>query len=129
MTTKPAVKLTAIIGAIILILGAVFHMSALPQVRGAVSGVEPVFFKKALTAMWVMPSAHWIFIAFLSLGLSRYRSNACAAILIAFGAWMFMDALISFVTVGLFIGVYIMAAAGLCLLASGLMLRAQMRAT
>jgi len=83
--TKPVIKITAILGAFILLAGAVFHMTAMPQVKTSLTDVEPVFFKNALAGMWIMPSVHWLFIAFLSIGLSRYKSNACAAILMAFG--------------------------------------------
>jgi len=45
----------------------------------------------------------------------------------AFGAWILVDALINFVHVGAFAGVYMLALSGLLLLASGLMLRKDMR--
>ena len=125
--TKPAVKITAILGAVILLAGAAFHMSALAGVKAAVAGVEPAFYKNALPGMWVMPAVHWLLIAFLSVGLSRYKSNACAAILMAFGVWVLLDAAITFVHLGAFLGVYMLALAGGLLLASGFMLRGQMR--
>ena len=125
--TKPAVKVTAILGAVILLAGAAFHMSALAGVKAAVAGVEPAFYKNALVGMWIMPAMHWLLIAFLSVGLSRYKSNACAAILMAFGVWVFLDAAITFVHLGAFLGVYMLALAGGFLLASGFMLRGQMR--
>jgi len=78
--------------------------------------------------MWVLPSMHWVFIAFLSIGLSRYKSNACAAILMAFGCWVLVDALITFLHVGPFMGAYMLAIAGALILTSGLMLRKEMRA-
>ena len=68
--TKPAVKITAILGAVILLAGSAFHMSALAGVKAAVAGVEPAFYKNALPGMWVMPAVHWLLIAFLSVGLS-----------------------------------------------------------
>ena len=77
--------------------------------------------------MWKMPTLHWIFIAFLSMGLSRYKSNSCAAILMAFGCWILVDALITFMHVGPFVGVYMLGLAGALLLASGVMLRKEMR--
>ena len=125
--TKPAVKITAILGAVILLAGAAFHMSALAGVKAAVSGVEPAFYKNALVGMWIMPAMHWLLIAFLSVGLSRYKSNACATILMAFGVWVLLDAAITFAHVGAFLGVYMLALAGGLLLASGFMLRGQMR--
>ena len=125
--TKPAVKITAILGAVILLAGAAFHMSALAGVKAAVAGVEPAFYKNALPGMWVMPAVHWLLIGFLSVGLSRYKSNACAAILMAFGVWVLLDAAITFVHLGAFLGVYMLALAGGLLLASGFMLRGQMR--
>jgi len=125
--TKPAIKITAILGALILIGGAAFHMSALPAVKDAIVPVEREFFKGAFTGMWVLPSMHWLFIAFLSIGLARYKSNACAAILMAFGCWILVDALITFMNVGPFMGAYMLGLAGLLLLASGLMLRKEVR--
>jgi len=126
--TKPAVKITAIIGAIILLAGAVFHLSALLDVKTSLIEVEPAFFKNALGGMWVMPALHWIFIACLSVGLSWYKSRACAAILMGFGIWVIVDALVTYMYVGPFMGAYMLALAGLLLLSAGLMLRRQMRA-
>ena len=126
--TKPAIRITAILGALILLAGAAFHMTGLGPVKGAVSGVEPDFYQNALLGMWVMPAVHWLFIAFLSIGLSRYKSNSCAAILMAFGVWILLDGAITFFHVGPFLGVYMLALAGGLLLASGFMLRKQMRA-
>lgn len=129
--TKPAIKITAILGALILLAGALFHFSAMAHVKASLGRVSPeamdVFFNQALAGMWMMPAVHWIFIAFLSIGLSRYKSNSCAAILMAFGCWVLVDALITFMHVGAFAGVYMLGLAGLLLLASGLMLRKQMQ--
>jgi len=124
--TKPAVKISAILGALILLATAGFHLTAVPPLRDVLAGIEPEFFKKGLAGMWILPAAHWIFIACLSVGLSRYRSRACAAILMAFGVWVLIDALIILIHVGLFMGVYMLGAAGLLLLASGLLLRKDM---
>lgn len=126
--TKPAIKITAILGALILLAGGAFHMTALPQLKAALGALEPGFFQDGLPAMWKLPAIHWIFIAFLSIGLSRYKSNSCAAILMAFGCWVIVDALISFIYVGPFVGVYMLGLAGALLLASGMMLRKDMRA-
>lgn len=125
--TKPAIRITAILGALILLITAGFHMSAMPELKAALGALDAGFFQKGLPAMWILPAVHWLFIAFLSIGLSRYKSNSCAAILMAFGAWVLVDALINFAHVGAFIGVYMLGLAGLLLLASGLMLRKDMR--
>lgn len=121
--TKPAVKITAIVGALILLATAYFHMTAMPQLKGLVTAIDSDFYRKGLPAMWMLPSVHWLFIACLSVGLSRYQSKACAAVLMAFGVWVLVDALITALHIGPFIGVYMLAAAGLLLLASGVMLR------
>jgi len=127
--TKPAVKITAILGAVILLAGAAFHMSALAGVKAAVAGVEPAFYKNALPGMWVMPAVHWLLIAFLSVGLSRYKSNACAAILMAFGVLIIVDGIVTFLHVGPFIGANLLCLAGGLLTVSGVTLRRQMRAS
>ena len=125
--TKPAIRITAILGALILLITAGFHMSAMPELKAVLGALDAGFFQKGLPAMWILPAVHWLFIAFLSIGLSRYKSNSCAVILMAFGAWVLVDALINFTHVGAFIGVYMLGLAGLLLLASGLMLRKDMR--
>ena len=128
MTTTPTIKIIAALGALILLAGAAFHMTAMPEVRQSANVIELEFFRKALPGMWVMPALHWIFIAFLSLGLSRYKSNACAAILMAFGCWVLVDALVTLIYVGPFVGVYMLGLAGLLLLVAGLMQRKFVRA-
>ena len=121
--TKAAVKITAILAALILLVGAAFHMTGIVPVKMVLEDVEPEFYKNALAGMWVMPAVHWIFIAFLSAGLSWYKSKACAAILIAFGVWIITDALIVLLHVGPFMGVYMLGISGLLLLISGVLLR------
>jgi len=65
--TKPAIKITAILGALILFAGAAFHMTALPQLKTALGALEPGFFQDGLPAMWILPAVHWIFIGCLSI--------------------------------------------------------------
>ena len=123
MTTTPAIKITAAIGALILLITAAFHMTGLADVTASVTGIERELFREGLPGMWAMLGVHWIFIAFLAFGLSRYKSKSCAAILTAFGVWLLVDALIIFKYVGAFVAVYMIGTAGLFLLVSGLMLR------
>jgi len=125
--TKPIIKITAILAALILIAGAVFHMSGLAPVKETLADVKPVFYQDALSGIWVMPSVHWILIAFLSVGLSWYKSKACAATLIAFGVLVFVDGLIAVFHIGPFMGAYMLGVAGILLLISGVMLRHQAR--
>ena len=124
--TKPAIKISAIFGAIILLVTAAFHITALPDVKRVLGDIELAFFRDGLVGMWTLPAMHWLFIACLSVGLSCYRSRSCAAILMAFGVWVLLDAALTFMHVGAFIGVYMLALAGLLLLASGFMLRKDM---
>ena len=130
--TKPAIKITAILGSLILFAGALFHLSGTGQLQAYLNqiapDVMPVFFNEALTGMWMMPALHWIFIAFLSIGLSRYKSNSCAAILMAFGCWIITDGIVTFIHVGPFLGAFMLGLAGALLLASGVMLRKEIRA-
>ena len=76
----------------------------------------------------MMPALHWIFIAFLSIGLSRYKSNSCAAILMALGCWIITDGIVTFIHVGPFLGAFMLGLEGALLLASGVMLRKEARA-
>ncbi|MEP1230434.1 MAG: hypothetical protein ABJG88_07140 [Litorimonas sp.] len=126
--TQRTTKITAIIAALILLVEAGFHFMGTGLVKGAITGVESDFLRQALVGIWVMPSLHWVFIAFLSVGLSRYRSRSCAAILIAFGVWLLADGVLTFLHVGPFIGVYLLWVAGALLLTSGWLLRRDMQA-
>lgn len=121
------IKALAAIGGIILLATAWFHSSALGQMQTAIAPMDEGFFKTALPALWMMPSAHWIFIAFLSFGLSFYKSKAGAVVLIAFGVWVLVDAAIILSAVGPFIGAYMLLAAGVLILLSGVLLRRSMR--
>ena len=125
--TNTATKITAILAALILLIGAAIHLKSLPSLGVEIADVDSAFYKNSLTAMWIVSSFHWIFIAFLSVGLSRYRSNSCAAILMAFGVMILVETLITLQYVGGFRGLYMLGEAGVLLLASGLMLRREMR--
>lgn len=110
-----------------LLVAAYFHMTGFGPMKTAIAPLEPGFYKTGLPVMWVLPSVHWGFIACVSVGLARYKSQACAAILMAFGVWVLVDAAITFTQVGAFMGVYMLGLAGLLLLLSGLMLRKDAR--
>ena len=121
------IKLFAAIGALILLVGSWIHSDALAQARMSIAVMDDGFFRDAMPAMWVMPSIHWIFIACLAFGLSFYKSRAGSVILIAFGVWLLVDAALVYRYVGAFMGVFMLGAAGLFILTSGLMLRRSMQ--
>ena len=127
--THPAIKLMAILAALILLVGAFIHMRAFGAFSVEVGAVESEFYRRSLTAMWIIHVVHWVFIAFISVGLSWYKSKACAAVLMGFGVWVLIDTLITLLHVGAFRGVYMLGFAGVLLLASGMMLRRQARAS
>jgi len=127
MNSQPIVKILAGLGSLIVLFTAYMHMQGLPEATEAVAGVSQGFMKKAIPAVWVMPSVHMVFIGFLAFGLSFYRSKACAVMLIAFGLWLCVDAVIVFSAVGPFIPVYMLGAAGLSYLVAGFMLRKSTR--
>jgi len=121
------IKLLAAIGSLILVVTAVYHLTATGDAVDAMAPIEASFFKSGLTGMWVLPGIHWIFFAALAFSLSFYKSNAGSIVLVSIGVWVLIDAVITFRYVGAFIGVYMLAAAGLCILASGLLLRRSMK--
>ena len=84
----------------------------------AVSAVESDFYRRSLTAMWIIHAVHWVFIGALSVGLSWYKSKACAAVLMGFGVWVLIDTVITLLHVGPFRGLYLLGFAGVLLLAS-----------
>ncbi len=116
-------RILTALGSLTLLVTAGLHMTGLQLVKDATGKIEMAFLRDALSAMWVMPSIHWLLIACLAFGCSFYRSRACAAMLIAFGVWILIDALIVFSHVGMFIGAITLSAAGLCYLIAGFMLR------
>ena len=126
--TDKTIRFLAIIAALILLATAGFHMTAMTDLRTALGQMDPGFYRNGLPAMWTLPALHWVLIACLSVGLSRYNSQGCAAVLIAFGLWVLLDAAIAAAHVGLFIGVYMLSAAGICLLIAGFKLRKTSRA-
>ena len=112
--TNPTTKITATLGSALLLLAAGLRVFGRSD--------------NALSALWSLPAFHWLFIAFLSFGLSRYKSNSCAAILMAFGVMILVETLITLQYVGGFRGLYMLGGAGALLLISGLALRREMRA-
>jgi len=127
--TKPAIKITATLGSLILLAGALLQLGAVKYAKRAMAN-EPAnsFFQAEWVVLWILPFSHYIFIAALSVGLSRYKSKACAAVLMGFGALILVDALILLTHIGLYIGTYMIALAGALLLTCGVMLRKEARA-
>jgi len=65
--TRPAIRITAILGALILLITAAFHMTAMPQLKAALGGLEAGFFQNGLPAMWILPAVHWVLLRFYPL--------------------------------------------------------------
>jgi len=55
--TKPAIKITAALGAFILLITAAFHMTGLSDVRASVTGVERELFRDGLPGIGYL----WLF--------------------------------------------------------------------
>ena len=120
---QTAIKILTGAGSLILLATAYFHFTGLTPVREIARTVENDFMQHALITVWAMLSFHMIFIALLAFGASFYRSQACAAILMAFGVWNIVDGLIILTHVQFFPGVPMLIAAGALYLVAGLMLR------
>ncbi len=120
------IRALAAIGSLIALFTAYMHMTGAAPVKEIAAASDSQFFSAAIPQVWMLISVHLVFIAFLAFGLSFYKSRACAAILMAFGVWLLVDAAMVFAAAGPFIGVYALAAAGLCYLIAGFMLRRQM---
>lgn len=111
--TNTLSKITAAIGSALLLFAAAYRLFGRRD--------------NALGMLWTLPAFHWVFIAFLAFGLSRYKSNACAAILMAFGVMVLGDAMLLASNISLGSSTYALGAAGALLLVSGVKLRQQMR--
>ena len=113
-------------GSAILLGTSALHLFGLSIVRPALETVEPAFNQGTLTASWIVPSLHWLFIACLAFGLSVYKSKIAAAMLMAFGLLLLSDAVLLFTHVGTFIGVGLLGLSGLSYLIGGFLLRREM---
>lgn len=122
------IKALAGLGSLILLAMAYFHYTGLTPVREIAANVDDDFMRHALITNWAVFSFHLIFIALLAFGTSFYASKACAAILMAFGAWVILDGLIIWTHVMFFPGVPILITAGACYLIAGILLRRKMHA-
>ena len=122
------IKFLAGMGSVILILTALLHFKSLDSVREMVTQIDDEFMSHAIITLWAILSFHLIFLAFLAFGASFYRSKACAAFLMAFGAWALLDALIIWTHIGWFEAVPMLGAAGSLHLIAGLSLKRNMRA-
>lgn len=120
---QSVIKIIAGLGSFITLATAYLHYGGLGPARESVAGAESDFMRHALITMWALYSIHLILIAALAFGASFYKSKACAAFLMAFGAWLMMDGLIIWTHVAWFPGVPVLMAAGLCYLIAGFMLR------
>ena len=113
--TNPITKITATLGAALLLLSAGLRVFGRSD--------------NALAALWTLPAFHWVFIAFLAFGLSRYKSNSCAAILMGFGVMVLGDTMLLASKFSLGPSTYALGAAGALLLVSGVKLRKQIRSS
>ncbi len=116
-------KVLAAIGSINLLTVAGMHMTGLGDVKSSVVTIESEFMQQALPAMWIMPSLHMIFMACLAVGLSFYKSRIVAAMLMAFGVWLWVDAALVYMHVGVFIGNIMLVISGLLYFVAGYLLR------
>lgn len=123
---SPMIKITAMLGALMLLMAAGFHVTEMDAATAYLSHTDDPI-ARSLLAAWIMPIISWVFIACISVGLSRYCSKACAAVLLAFALWVLTDALVIMWQAGMSLSVYLLGAAGVSLLLSAVSLRAAAR--
>ena len=115
------------LGSLILLITAGLHLGGLDDLNLLFETTNSEFLESAIKGVWILLSVQFLFMACLAFGLSFYRSWGCAAVLMAFACWLFVNALIIFANVGFFIAIPMLIIAGLCYGISGLTIRRSMK--
>ncbi len=98
-------KAPAWAGSVILLLGAGYHLSALPFAREqAAAGIESAFLRAVSDPLWIMPSAHWAVFAVVAVLAILSPSGLSRWILLLISAAVLADAAMIAAKLGPFIG-------------------------
>ncbi len=97
-------SMTAIIAALLLFFGAIFHLSAVPMLVQEITTIQSAFLKSTFLPIWIMPSQHWITYAVLILILHKNTNKFAKRVLWFIVFSLFFDAAIIFYKLGFFIG-------------------------
>ena len=105
------------LGSALLAITAVFHLTgfsaipASPPIRDASS-----FYEAVLRPLWIFASIHWLLIALVCVLASQLRSSATRIVLLCCGGGVLIDSAVLYWFIGSFIGVWLLAAAGVAML-------------
>ena len=105
------------LGSALLAITALFHLTgfsaipASPPIKDA-----STFYEAVLRPLWIFASVHWLLIAMVCVLASRSRSGAPRMVLVCCGGGVLIDAAVLYWFIGSFIGVWLLAAAGVAML-------------
>ena len=106
-------KVSALIGALLLLATAGFHLTGLPIGQQAVGEVSSSFFAAAIVPLWLIPSVHWFILSLLSVLAGRHPSAFSRYFLIGTAILLTVDAVLMFVHIGPFPGELMLVASAL----------------
>lgn len=105
------------IGSALLAITALVHligflaMPASPPITDA-----STFYESVLRPLWLFASMHWLLIATVCLLVARWPLGAARIVLLCCGCVVLIDAAVLYWFIGPFIGVWLLAAAGVAML-------------
>lgn len=107
-------KVVALLGVILLIAGAGFHLTALGFIKEEALKIENPFLANVLMPVWVFPSAHWLIFGLIGGIAALMPSRATRAVLFLIAVALAVDASLTFAALGPFAGAIILGIASLC---------------
>lgn len=117
-------RITGWLGAVLLVLGAAFHMTGLAMVRAGATDVSDPFLRAALEPIWVFPSVHWAAMALVAGFLAGREDGQSRLILGGVGTVVLIDAILMATSIGGFVGTYLLGVCGLLISFSAFLARA-----
>ena len=116
-------KAPALVGSLILALGAGLHFTGLPLVQKEALGIESPFLKAVIEPVWLFPVIHWAAFALIALLVTVRPSQNSRLILFLIALSVIIDATLTSMKLGPFIGAIMLGLAGVLFLLSSIALR------
>lgn len=106
-------KISTLIGALLLLATAGFHLTGLPIAQQGAQEVSSQFFASAIEPLWLIPSVHWSILSLLSVLAAWHPSAFSGYFLIGTAALLTIDAILMFLNIGPFPGELMLVASAL----------------
>lgn len=104
------------LGSAVLASGALFHTTGFPAIPASPPITDAAtFYQAALRPLWLFASLHWLLIAMVCVLVTRSSTGAARTILLCCGFTVLIEAAVLYWFIGPFIGVWLLAAAGVAI--------------